>query len=131
MATSSGLSDIIRGDTKQYKMSFKGKTGGPIDISDGTIWFTMKRKPDDTDAAAALQVQVAAASANTPGRSSTAVDDARHGIAYLTLSSVQTAIPVGEYYYDFQIVFPGNPPVVTTLVLGVINVIQDVTNRFV
>lgn len=126
MASSPGLSDIIKGDTKQYKMGFRGKLGESIDLTNGQIWFTMKKRPDDSDDLAVLQVTV------SPGSSSISSvrDDALVGVAYLTLSSVDTNIPVGEYHYDIQIVFPGNPPIVTTLTIGLINVLQDITNRF-
>jgi len=43
-------------------------------------------------------------------------DDAAHGLAYLEIpSDTSAAIPAGEYYYDVQMVIPGAPPKIRTI----------------
>ena len=114
----SKLNSFFRGDTVTYTLSFKDKDGTPIDISGHIFWFTLKTKLEDADAAAVFQKQI----------TFPADTESQNGRGNLSLSSIETGdIPPGDYYYDFQKVIPGNPPIVYTYVRDKISVLQDVT----
>ena len=111
------LKDIIRGDTKTYNLTFTDKNNNPIPLYGRKIWMTFKSDMADTDADAAMQVVV------TPPDN----DDSLNGKATIVLSPNDTDITPDEYFYDIQIVTPGSPPDVKTLVSSKIRVIDDVT----
>ena len=39
--------EIFRGDTKQYTLNFKDAVGVAIDITDWTVFFTVKKERSD------------------------------------------------------------------------------------
>lgn len=119
MATTATLSDIYRGDTKTYKMTFQDSSKKPIPLFGSSIWFTMKKREDDADSRAVIQVKT----------SPEDTTDSTNGIAYITLTSEDTDVAVGEYYYDFQLVVPGTPPIVTTLTTGSMSIVTDITRN--
>lgn len=108
---SSRLSNFYRRDTKAYNMTFTSNSL-PLDISLATITFTMKRRPSDLDASAVIQKK--AVITNGPG-----------GLATLTLTSAETEIDIGKYYYDIQ--YKSGAGAITTLVADTLNILQDVT----
>ena len=84
-----------------------------MDITDWTIWFTLKEDEDLDDTHAAVQV------------SSTAGDDAEDSPALGTMFlEVFYDCPAGSYSYDFQRVIAGKA---TTLDKGQVSIKQDVT----
>ena len=114
------LSDFYRGDTKNWSLTFT-KNGSPIDISNMTLYFTLKEDQDYADNATSGVFQTSTtfpADATSQG-----------GIGSLLLTSTFTnAIPPGAYYYDFQLVDSSvSPSVVTTLAKGTVNVLVDIT----
>lgn len=120
MANDVNMSPIIRGDTKTFNLSLKNKNGSVIDVSGMDLFFTLKKKIADTDAQAAIQKQI------------TLPDDdaSRAGECKITITSTDTdALDTGVYFYDFQLVEPGNPPKVTTLAQGKVAILADVTRR--
>jgi len=120
-ASSSKLRSIYRGDTKRYKFSFLAN-GIPIDITDWTLWFTLKIDEHDSDNMAILQVQT------TAGDNS--LDEPVNGIMFLVLTSIDTdPIDPGLYYYDFQRVVPqiAQPDDVKTIIAGQLKILVDVT----
>ena len=108
--------EFYRGDTKKLNLTFKKKDGSPWDITGATIWFTIKKDPNDDDDKALLQVSV---STHT---------DPTNGKTVLTLSKDDTNIEPGfSYPSDFQMVDDdGN---VTTLATPEVNVLPDITRR--
>jgi hypothetical protein len=118
LASSSGIGSFYRGDSKNFRLTFKDSSGVAIDITGFELWFTMKSSVADLDASAAVQKVVTFA----------AGADATAGIGELALSSVDTAVTPGIYFYDFQLVDPtATPPIVTTITSGKVTVLQDVT----
>ncbi len=115
------IADFHRGDTKKYKFTFDdgAATPTPIDITGWQIWSTLKLDPTSLDADAAMQVSTTAG--DQLG------DDPVNGIMYLVFSSLDTAIAVETYYYDFQRVIAGTPPDVKTLKSGKVKILEDVT----
>ena len=114
------INDFTRGDTKNYKLVFTSN-GNPVPMFGSKIYFTMKVNETDADNVAALQVLVVPE--DTP--------DSASGIVMLVLDSNKTDIEPGSYLYDIQQSIPGeevgDPPIVTTLVSGRVNVLADIT----
>jgi len=107
----SRLNNFYRRDTKAYNMTFT--SGGlPLDISLATITFTMKRRASDLDASAAIQKKAV-------------ITDGPGGLATLTLTSTDTEVDIGKYYYDIQ--YKSGTGTITTLVASTIEILQDVT----
>ena len=108
------LDPIYRGDTIAYTFNFQESGGTSYDISNMTLWFTIKTNEDDPDASAVLQDNV-----TFPADTNSA-----NGIGYLTIAASSTDINPGTYYFDFQLV---NGTTVTTLGKGTVSIIQDIT----
>lgn len=117
------LNDIFRGDTKVFKFTFDDGAVTPtaIDITNWTIWMTLKTNLSDLDGPAPIQIE------STAGDHVN--DDIPNGVMYLTLTSVQTsALTPGKYEYDFQRVIEGTSPLeVRTLAQGKVKILEDVT----
>ena len=118
MTDHANLSSFYRGDTKVFNLSFKDGAGDPIDITGHELWFTMKKEATDLDANAVFQKKIIFPSGT----------DSERGVGTLTLTSDETgAIYPDEYLYDIQKVIPENPPVVATLMCGLIRVDAEIT----
>ena len=116
------LNDFYRGDTVRLKFTFADADSTPIDITGHELWFTAKESRSNLDSESAIQVRHLAG--NDPA------DDPVNGIVYHTLSSTDTAIPVGKYEFDYQkVISSTSPPVVNTIASGKVKVLQDVTNN--
>lgn len=110
-----GISDFYRGDTQTYNITMKDSAGLPLNISGGTIWFTMKLNASDTDVQAVIQKSV------------TEHIDAVNGLSRVVLSASDTDVllPNTKYFYDFQYVDSfGN---VKTILQGKVKILQDIT----
>ena len=79
-----------RGDTITLTLAFTDSLGVAINITGWTIWLTLKKNIDDADGAS-TSLQVKATITNGVG-----------GLASITLTSTQTALLEGTYYYDIQ-----------------------------
>jgi len=118
LASSSGIASFYRGDTKVFNLTFADASGTAIDISGLKLWVTMKSNTADLDDAAAIQKVI----------TFPADADSVAGIGSITLSSVETSVTPGTYYYDFQLVDESlSPPSVTTITSGRVNILQDIT----
>lgn len=114
------LRDIYWGNTYIYHMEFRNeKTQQPLPLAGGTITFTLKRRLEDPDNQALIQVNTGVLPDNP---------DTQAGKASLTLSSDITRVDYGPYAYDFQLKFPGTPEKVTTLRVGKVKVAQVATH---
>jgi hypothetical protein len=111
MATTK-INNFYRGDTVSYAMTFTTNSVA-MDITGATIWFTLKKSRNDTDAQAVLQKEL------------TSHSDPTHGITTMSLTSTDTNIPCGRYFYDFQVkTLSGN---IFTFLSGTVDVLEDVT----
>lgn len=108
--------EIIRGDTPTLTIVFKDNLGVPIDISNYTVFFTVKTIYDDdsTDADALIAKTI---SSHT---------DSTNGITAISLTSADTDLDAGDYYYDFQI---KNGSTILSTKYGIIKVLPDITRR--
>ena len=111
-----GVADIVvyRGDEFSMQLEFKDENGVVIDITNWTIFFTVKKKLDDPDSAAKISVTIAPS-------------DPTNGIALVTVPNTETDNLSGVYYYDFQ--FKKADGTIQTLVNGGITFEKDVTRR--
>jgi len=112
------IGNFYRGDTKVYSLVFT-ENGSPKNVENMLITMTLKSDIALVDGGAEMQVKYTLP-AGSP---------ADAGLGTLTLTSVETAaVAAGQYYYDLQLVdSSGSPVVVTTLVSGTIDVLEDVT----
>jgi hypothetical protein len=109
------IKDFYRGDTQRYRLTLTdAETGDPIDITGGSMWFTMKAKITDNDADAVVQKHV------------TSHIDPANGVTEVVVEASDTVdTKPGTYYYDFQYVDSiGN---VKTILAGKVKLLSDVT----
>jgi hypothetical protein len=81
--------EIIRATTKIYELVFT-KNGTAQDISNWTIYFTVKLKMSDLDSEALIAKVITSHSEPTNGKT------------LITLDITDTNIPTGNYYYSID-----------------------------
>lgn len=108
--------ELIQGDTKSWKIQIR-QNNIPVNISGWLIFFTAKTDytVSDDDASIAVTLTV-------PSNL-----DAQNGIVYLVLSSTDTNIDVGNYFYDIK--YQDTERI--TIVRGMLNIIPTITQRIV
>ena len=106
------LRSFYRGDNVGWTMEFTFN-GSPMNLTDCTVWFTLKKNEDDTEIV--LQKSV---NSHT---------DPTEGITILELNSTETNIEPRDYYYGFQLVDSAGK--VKTLATGKVKVKKDITIR--
>lgn len=100
---------MVKGDTLAFNIEIDGLDGGDLDSAS----FTCKEIPTSSDAVFR----------KTLGYGITKVDD---GLYCVKVSPTDTEnATAGSYYYDCQIGFNGG---VYTIMLGMLEILQDVTN---
>lgn len=110
------LDNQVRGDTWILTFNIQTSAGAPENITGNEYWFTLKSGIDDTDANAALQI--GPATAGSP--------NAANGILTITIAPEDTInLEAKTYFYDLQEVSASNE--VTTLLIGKVKVVKDVT----
>jgi len=82
--------EIEKGNTEDLKLLFKSNGIG-IDITDYTVYFTAKRSLSDIDASAVINKSITSHSSATTGET------------LIELSSSDTDITVGSYYYSIDV----------------------------
>jgi hypothetical protein len=82
---------IIKRDDSDFELTFKDIDSNPIDLTDGTVFFTVKRNKKDTDENAIIKKHI------------TTFEDPTLGICTLSLSSSDTDILPGDYWFDVQL----------------------------
>ena len=85
--------EIVIRDSKNYKIQVT-RNNIAVNISGWSIYFTVKTDWNDDDSSSILSKNVL-----IPTNS-----DSQAGIAYLPLTSSDTNIAVGEYYYDIKLI---------------------------
>lgn len=87
------IKDIKRGDTRQVDVTFYQSDGvTPYDISGGTVFFTVNASSNPADDTAAVI-----------SKDVTVHTDPTAGQSRISLSSTDTTIDPGTYYYDVQL----------------------------
>jgi len=106
---------IKRGDSWSRTMYFQDANGSPLDITGWTVFFTMKAKADDLDAAAVISKTI------------TVFSDPTSGEAEISLTSTDTAQAIASYLFDIQI--KTNLGEIITVLEGIITITKDITIR--
>ena len=108
---------MIRGDTRTITATFTDSDGDVIDLTGGTVFFTVNASEEPTDdTSAVVQKDVTSFSAPTTG------------VATITLDASDTdSVDPGTYWYDVQFVSTGG--VVTSLDKGKFVLKSDITRR--
>lgn len=107
---------VFRGDTPPLKVTFKTPDGVAINLTGTTVFFTAKKKMNDSDEDALIS------------KTNTFHYDAVNGITYFNLTTTDTAT-VGILYYDIQ--YKATDGKITTLVKDILEIKADVTQRTV
>lgn len=114
------LNNIEIGRTRRWKFTFTdgAATPSPINVTGWKIAFMLKSDLDDLDASAAIDVTTTAGDDTD--------DDLANGVIYLTITSDDTAIAAGSYFYDFTRIIEGTPDDVRTIASGRVRVVDPV-----
>lgn len=109
--------EMIRGDTRTITATFVDSDGTALDLTGGTVFFTVNASPEPTDdTTAVVQKDV------------TSFDAPTTGVATITLSSSDTnSVTPGTYWYDCQFVSSGG--IVTSLDKAKFIIKGDITRR--
>jgi hypothetical protein len=103
---------IFRRDYKTFTVTVRDSARVVVDLTDYDAKFTAKLKATDTDAQAKI------------GPIDGTIADPATGVISFTLTSTDTNIPAGTYYFDVQI---SKTTDVKTIAYGKLIIIQDVT----
>ncbi len=113
MATVRPDIEIVRGDTESITFTLE-RDGTPVNLTGTTVFFTAKSGLDDVDASAAIAISV------------TSHSDPTNGITIIPLSSTNTDITPGEYFYDIQV---KDGATITSIPYRKLEILTDVTRR--
>jgi hypothetical protein len=117
------VSDLVavRGDNETYDLTVVLPSGSPVNLTDATLWFTVKKNKYEADAAALISKTSALNGGITIANQGT-----DPGEAAIALVPADTAKLVpGDYYFDVQM--KSSTGTVTTLADGIIEITADVT----
>jgi hypothetical protein len=103
---------IVKKDTKTFTIRLS-RSGVAVDISGWYLYFTVKSDFNDLDASAVI-------SKNTLFPTNA---ESQAGIGYLELSSTETNIAAGFYYYDMKLIDTNYRE---TFISGKLNVIPSI-----
>jgi len=87
---------IVKKDTKTFTIRLS-RNGVAVDISGWYVYFTVKTDFNDLDSSALILKDK-----QFPSNS-----ESQAGIGYLDLSSSETNIEIGDYYYDMKFIDTG------------------------
>lgn len=104
--------EIFRRDYKTFTVTVKDSAGVVVDLTDYDAKFTAKLKSTDDDIHAKI------------GPVDGTISVPATGVISFTLTSTDTNIPAGTYYFDVQISKTGD---VKTVAYGKLIIIQDIT----
>ncbi len=106
---------VVRRDDKVFTFYFYDEDGDPIDLTNCSLFTTVKQNQEDTDANAKISTTL------------TIVAPATGGIATWTLAPADTQYLLGVYYWDVQL--KSSTGKITTLIRDRIEILPDVTIR--
>lgn len=112
---------IFRGDTVNIDLTITDSDGSALNITGYKFFFTAKSNDDDNDDDALIKKDV------TTHLKPDGSDGTLTGQSRITLSKTQTAVAIGNHYYDIQMKDSSDD--ITTLTKDRFNVKQDVTTR--
>ena len=109
--------EMIRGDTRTITATFVDSSNNPLDLTGGTVFFTVNASKEPTDDTSAVVE-----------KDITSFDDPASGVCIITLDSSDTnSVTPGTYWYDCQ--FVSSVGIVTSLERAKFIVKGDITRR--
>lgn len=109
---------LVKGQTKVLKITVKTCDGAPASLAGATLYMTTR-----LDASSTAVIQKS-------GTNGFQITDSAKGLATLTLSSTDTNIARGCYYYDIWVVFDGTPPIRHPIVKNAQFIVEDSITSF-
>jgi len=109
--------EIIKGDDTTIDFTFTDENGLPVDLTNVTLFFTAKEDYNDTDANAKISKTVASGLHTMPAS----------GLSAVSLSSSDTDIDSGDYYWDIQLKYGDGT--INSVKYGKLIVFPDITER--
>ena len=106
-----------RGDDVTFNLNFTDDNDDAIDITNYTVFFTLKNSRVDSDANAVFKQTLTEADHTAPAS----------GETQITLTNSDTDSLLGSYYYDMQ--YKNNVGTVKTIQSGRLTFKRDVTRR--
>ncbi|WP_438979913.1 BppU family phage baseplate upper protein [Polynucleobacter sp.] len=106
---------VIRRDDNTFTTTFSYSDGTPYNLTDCTVFFTVKLRDIDTDAQALITKTI------------TSHSDPTNGVTQLDLSHTDTNFKPGTYKYDFQLKSSGGD--IMSSSRGTFVLVQDITIR--
>lgn len=91
---------VVRGQTKVLHVTVKTHEGKVASLNGAKLYFTARESPGST-------VLISLTSPDNGIQ----ITDAANGKATVTMSSSDTDLDVGCYWYDLFVEFPGTPPI--------------------
>jgi hypothetical protein len=91
---------VVKGQTKVLHVTVKTCEGKAASLNGATLYFTARESPGAT-----VLISLTSPSNGID------ITDAAAGKATVTMSSTDTDLDVGCYYYDLWVEFPGTPPI--------------------
>lgn len=107
--------NIHKKNTAEMPILITYTSGDPVDLTGGSIFFTVKRCLADTDESAIIKKDITIHSSPTTGES------------VLSLASSDTDKTPGKYVYDLTLVSASGE--IQTTDIGEFNILQPVTRR--
>lgn len=104
----------IEGDDFTYSLTFTDSDDNALDITNWTVWLTLKDHPSDADSDAKFQKKV------------TSHTDPSNGKTEITVESSDMEDREGVYYYDMQ--YKDDSGNVVTFLWGKINIRKGITD---
>lgn len=113
--------EVIQNDTKTWRLLITDNNSVAIDITDYLVFFTVKNKVTDLDTSALIQKTITCPSGT----------DSQGGIVYISLTTTDTNIALGNYTYDIKMQKNDNGSIAwrKTIVNGQFRVNLTVTKR--
>lgn len=107
--------EIVKGDDIDIELTFTDQDDNPIDLTGGTVYFTVKKELTDDDDDAVIAKDV------------TAFENPETGIMVVSLSRADTDVRAGQYFFDAQL--KDSEDKITSSPRGILIVTQGVTER--
>ena len=106
---------VVRRDDKVFTFYFYDEDGDAVDLTDCSLFTTVKQYQEDVDASAKISSSLSI------------VAPAVNGIATWTLVPADTQYLLGQYYWDVQM--KNSVGKITTLIRDIFEVLPDTTIR--
>lgn len=104
---------IVRGDDFDLILTLKDSDGGAIDLTNATVCFTVKQKVSNTDSSV---ISKEVTEHTTP----------LEGLTKVSLSSGETAVDPGYYFYDVRIKTQAGK--ISSVQYGKFRIVQSITD---